>query len=681
MLLIKNCNKKLLITIILLILTNHIKAQSDSIELKTLNLKEVILNSTKIDSKKKSMPLSVTIIDSINLDILQQNSLKEFINNIPGVFSLNSNNYAQDLRISIRGFGARSAFGIRGIKLIVDGIPETTPDGQGQLDNLNLGIIKRIEVIRGPIASLYGSSSGGVISVQSISDFEKNFINLKTTIGDYGMKNYQAVIGLKKSKFEVLFHANKFNTNGYRERGINRQKNFLTKVSYKTKNNGNFKFLISYTDSPFAGDPGGLNNDERKLNRRGARQKNIDYDSHEVIDHFKTSLKWEYKPISNIKLSASSFFSNRNFFGKLPFENSGIVDLKRNYGGGNFNISLFQENEKYVNTLYFGTELSIQNDHRKRFNNLKGDKGKLILDQIESFDNVAVFLIDHFKYKNIVINLGLRWDQNILATNRELLDIKLNKINPNIALGYQVTEKLNFWTSFSSSFETPTLSELSSNPYSESGLNPNLSSQSAYNYEIGVKRTTRNSYFEIVAFYIPTTNEITPYEIELYPGRKFYRNAGKTKRKGIEINFNHNFSNLLKLENSFTFSDFKYDEFNYGSKSFKGNFLPGIPKNQLNSALNIKLFKDIFLRAEINFVDHLYTSDANQVKESSFWLGKIKIRKEISRSSFVCVPFLGINNIFNTAYSDNIRINAFGGRYFEPAPLRNIYFGLKLGML
>ena len=109
--------------------------------------------------------------------------------------------------------------------------------------------------------------------------------------------------------------------------------------------------------------------------------------------------------------------------------------------------------------------------------------------------------------------------------------------------------------------------------------------------------------------------------------------------------------------------------------------MPGIPKNQLNSALNIKLFKDIFLRAEINFVDHLYTSDANQVKESSFWLGKIKIRKEISRSSFVCVPFLGINNIFNTAYSDNIRINAFGGRYFEPAPLRNIYFGLKLGML
>ena len=144
----------------------------DTTQIKVLDLKEVIVNSSKIPSRLADIPLSVNVLDTaLNVYFLQQNSLKEYINRIPGVFTLNANNFAQDLRISIRGFGARSAFGIRGIKLIVDGIPETTPDGQGQLDNLNLGIIERVEVIRGPSASLYGNASGGVIKINSISNF------------------------------------------------------------------------------------------------------------------------------------------------------------------------------------------------------------------------------------------------------------------------------------------------------------------------------------------------------------------------------------------------------------------------------------------------------------------------------------------------------------------------------
>ena len=208
------------------------------------------------------------------------------------MFTLNANNFAQDLRISIRGFGARSAFGIRGIKLIVDGIPETTPDGQGQLDNLNLGIIERVEVIRGPSASLYGNASGGVIKINSISNFENNFVNLKSTYGSYGMQNYQGSFGLKRLNSEALVHLNKISSNGYRDRSGIEQTNFLSRLRLNTKSIGVFSGSLSYTDSPYAGDPGGLTDQERNNNRSQARARNIDYDTYESINHFKSSLQW-----------------------------------------------------------------------------------------------------------------------------------------------------------------------------------------------------------------------------------------------------------------------------------------------------------------------------------------------------------------------------------------------------
>ena len=164
----------------------------DTTQIKVLDLKEVIVNSSKIPSRLADIPLSVNVLDTaLNVYFLQQNSLKEYINRIPGVFTLNANNFAQDLRISIRGFGARSAFGIRGIKLIVDGIPETTPDGQGQVDNLPLGLLGHLEVLRGPSGSLYGNAAGGVIYLETLDSLQGEAIRFRATFGSYNYQNYQ----------------------------------------------------------------------------------------------------------------------------------------------------------------------------------------------------------------------------------------------------------------------------------------------------------------------------------------------------------------------------------------------------------------------------------------------------------------------------------------------------------
>ena len=651
----------------------------DTTQIKVLDLKEVIVNSSKIPSRLADIPLSVNVLDTaLNVYILQQNSLKEYINRIPGVFTLNANNFAQDLRISIRGFGARSAFGIRGIKLIVDGIPETTPDGQGQLDNLNLGIIERVEVIRGPSASLYGNASGGVIKINSISNFENNFVNLKSTYGSYGMQNYQGSFGLKRLNSEALVHLNKISSDGYRDRSGIEQTNFLSRLRLNTKGIGVFSGSLSYTDSPYAGDPGGLTDKERNNNRAQARGRNIDYDTYESINHFKSSLQWELKNSEKISWNASTFYSKRNFYGKLPFEFGGIVDLDRDFWGGNFNFKLSSINEKVSNTLLLGLDLGFQKDRRKRFKNIKGVQGEITLNQIESFENRSFYLIDHLKYKNALITIGLRWDNNTLATDKTDYGIELYKLNPSIGINMSVSKNKNIWVSFSSSFETPTLSELSSNPYGDSGLNPQLIAQKALNFEFGYRSKMKNKYFEMVAFYIPTDDEITPYEIEQFPGRTFYRNAGKTSRKGIEIIFNHNISKKINFDNSYTFSDFKFREFTSGSNNLNDNYLPGIPKNIFNSNISYKTENGLIFLTEFIYNDKIYSSNNNDVFEKPYWLSNFKISKKINNKNLFWDIYFGLNNIFNTYYSDNIRLNAFGGRFFEPAPLRNFYLGLNL---
>ena len=665
---------------LILLFSNYSFSQIiDTTQIKVLDLNEVIVNSPKIPSRLSDIPLSVNVLDTaLNVNILQQNSLKEYINRIPGVFTLNANNFAQDLRISIRGFGARSAFGIRGIKLIVDGIPETTPDGQGQLDNLNLGIIERVEVIRGPSASLYGNASGGVIKINSISNFENNFVNLKSTYGSYGMQNYQGSFGLKRLNSEALVHLNKISSNGYRDRSGIEQTNFLSRLRLNTKSIGVFSGSLSYTDSPYAGDPGGLTDQERNNNRSQARARNIDYDTYESINHFKSSLQWELKNSEKISWNASTFYSKRNFYGKLPFEFGGIVDLDRDFWGGNFNFKLSSFNEKVSNTLLLGLDLGFQKDRRKRFKNIKGVQGEITLNQIESFENRSFYLIDHLKYKKALITIGLRWDNNTLATDKTDYSIELYKLNPSIGINMSVSKNKNIWVSFSSSFETPTLSELSSNPYGDSGLNPQLIAQKALNFEFGYRSKMKNKYFEMVAFYIPTDDEITPYEIEQFPGRTFYRNAGKTSRKGIEIIFNHNISKKINFDNSYTFSDFKFREFTSGGNNLNDNYLPGIPKNIFNSNISYKTENGLIFLTELIYNDKIYSSNNNDVFEKPYWLSNFKISKKINNKNLFWDIYFGLNNIFNTYYSDNIRLNAFGGRFFEPAPLRNFYLGLNL---
>ncbi|MBT5396298.1 MAG: TonB-dependent receptor, partial [Flavobacteriaceae bacterium] len=224
-----------------------------------IQLKEVVVSITKIKDSLKNSPFSISSINYSKFQsTAQQFYLSEYIERIPGLFISNDNNFAQDSRVSIRGFGSRANFGIRGIKLIVDGVPETTPDGQSQLDNLNLEIIKKIEIIRGTSSSLYGNSSAGVIRIESISDFDKSFSKIGYSLGSNNQTKKQVLFGIKNKQTYYTFLLSETKSDGYRDFGNFKNLNFNLKVKKNISKDTWLGFNFNLVNSPYANDPGGL---------------------------------------------------------------------------------------------------------------------------------------------------------------------------------------------------------------------------------------------------------------------------------------------------------------------------------------------------------------------------------------------------------------------------------------
>ena len=540
----------------------------------TITLNEVILKSIKTDKPKKIVPLSLSYINLNNQQkFFQKLSLQEYLISVPGLFTQNANNYAQDLRISLRGFGARAAFGIRGIKIIVDGIPETTPDGQGQLDNLPLGILKNFEVLRGPSASLYGNASGGVIYLNTIDSLPDNQdIQFQYRFGDFGFKSYEINTSLKGEKTIAMIHLNRTLTNGFRFNSGFEQNNLNTKVNHILSSKSTLQLQLNYTNSPRAEDAGGITLENTDIDWRQARQRNIDYDTYESVNQFKTGLRWNQKIGGVWDLESYGFYIYRDFFGKLPFENGGIIDLSRNYYGYGTRLNFQKSNH----TFELGIENNNQKDQRDRYQNLIGNQGDLTFSQLEKFSALGVYLLDELNLGGFLIRTNLRFDNLILGASSVIQDQVYRVLNPSIGISYKLSPKQIMYTNFSTSFETPTLSELSANPSGLEGLNLNLKPSKAENYELGWKGNWSRFTLEANLFYILSSNEILPYELEAFPGRAFYENTGETKRFGFEF-FGSYKNNSWEFIASLTEASYQFSGENIISKKY----LPGVPGSQI----------------------------------------------------------------------------------------------------
>jgi iron complex outermembrane receptor protein len=677
-------NIKLPLFFLLFLLIRYGNAQEVKTDSLKVQLESVTVNATKLSSRFVSSSLPVSVLKPRLADNTGI-GFQSLISGTPGLFALNANNYAQDLRISIRGFGARSAFGIRGIKIVVDGVPETTPDGQGQLDNLDLYSIDKVEIVRGAASSLYGNASGGVIYITSNQNVDSNFVELNAGVGSYGIQKYDASFGIVKDNFQSIIHASHAKANGYREQSGFENNTFNANWNYAKNDRTKWSGNINYTNAPIGDDPGGITLEDVNADRRQARARNVQFKAGESIQQLKGSVSFQKEFSNQSAFRFYGFANNRLFKGKLPFENGGIVNLNRFYYGQGGHYTIKKNRKNRVEAYLIGYDIAFQNDDRKRYDNLNGMQGGQSLNQTEQFNNQAVHAMAKWTFSKWFAEQSIRVDFNQLENTDQFLgdgddsgEINLTDVNFSSGLGIFLTQNITLVGRYGTAFETPALSELSANPTGNGGFNDALSPQSSTTLEFGVKGNWRKHLFEVTWFTIDVKDEILPYELDLFPGRTFYNNSGLTNRQGVEIAHARNWFKHWSTKLAFTYSDFKFEEFGLNGKDFSGMNLPGIPKTMFSWQLDYD-HETINVNLKGQHYSSMFANNDNSVEVESYALVDLSFHRTFKRPKFQLTPYIHFENLLNADYFDNIRINAFGNRFYEPGPERQFRVGVKLG--
>ena len=653
-------------------------AQQKNIKNDTLVLDEVTIESVKIPLKEKKSLYPITQINFKDYQSLTpQINISEFLESVPGLFILNNNNYAQDARISIRGFGSRANFGVRGIKIYVDGIPETSPDGQSQTDNINLEIIEKVEVFRGNNSSLFGSSSGGAISITTFEDFKKDFINVGYSLGSFNTSKKQATIGLVNKNGKMIFFISNTKSSGYRSHSGYENFNMNFKYIKPLNANNKLQLIANFLNSPSANDPGGLNLDEVKNNRSEGRFRNIQYDAGEKVKQYKVGFNLT-SIIRKLQLSNSVYYNQRLFDGKLPFGSGGIIDLNRAFWGYKLNVNI----QGYLN-YDLGFSYNNQKDDRQRFFNDEGIKTDQVMGQNENYENTSLYFFGSKSLGKLNFSGGARFENNVISLDSyfkpsDKKTRRINSFNPSVNFLYEF-DKIDVFANFSSGYETPTLNELSATS-NQTGFNDDLKNIKSNTFEIGFANLKKDNIinYSIRLFNISTINEITPYQLN--DGLVLYRNAGKTNKKGAEVEFNGKISDQLNFEYVASIGNYKFESFKFIENDFSNNVIPGIPKSQHNIKIKYKNESNFNLVVGLKRVGKMFADNSNKTEIDTYSSISVKMSKNLNLFETSITPFISIDNLFNKEYFDNIRINAFGSRFYEPAPGINFIGGLKLNL-
>ena len=635
----------------------------------TLDLEEVVIKSSLLLTQENAMPVTISTWSNNG----NSRSIEHELNNVPGVWLTNNSNAAQDYRISIRGFGSRASFGVRGIRILLDGIPQTTPDGQSQIDHLRLHLIQQSEIIRNPAGSRHGNAAGGVLSFFT-ENTNQNQANIRLQHGNFGLFSTDATIHHRLSdNSKIMSSFNYSKLDGYRKHAGFENKSTYVKFTHQ-KNEVLHKLSILHFDSPYAFDSGGLTLEEVNRNRSQGRERNIIFDAGESVR--QSQIAWHYKtPYQSGELETTLHFSPRVFDGKLPFENGGIIKLERDFYGG---MVLYRTSAKNrFGQGILGLDFQNQRDHRRRYANRTGMKGEQTMNQIERFSSASGFAIWSVSVGKSIFDLGIRYDNNqvalddYFAISEQRYERQFSRFSPHLGRLWKSSPTTAWFVSLGSGFEVPSLSELSANPYG-SGFNPEIKPMSFNSLDFGFRKQNPFCRWEVVAFYTTATNELIRYELEDFPDQNFYRNLGESTRYGIEVD-----ASFITFKNHMLNGGISLASYEFLEKGVLKN-LPGLPNTTTNLrwTYNKNNWK-IFINS--SFIGEYFADNSNEVSIDHYSISNLEIQKQFNLEYTPITIGLSVYNLTATNYFDNIRINAFGNRFYEPAPGRQILLSLKAG--
>ncbi|MEZ4964693.1 MAG: TonB-dependent receptor [Saprospiraceae bacterium] len=647
--------------------------------LRTDTLRAVEISAARMSSSPNESALAISVLDCDRLHLAQaQLSLSESLGAVPGVFTMGDANFSQDIRIAIRGFGARAGFGIRGIKLLLDGIPESAPDGQAQVDNIDLAVIDRLELLRGAPAGLWGNASGGLISLHTDpvpAQPGHGFAEVRLTGGAFGYRQAHIKAGLRRGKVSAIASLTRYDLEGYREHSGAAGTLFNSKISWSPDSSAQWTLLLNATDSPRADDAGALSAGQAEQDPASANSTNVRFRAGESLRQGRAAIVFVKYWGDTQSLRLRGYAAGRDFENRLPFENGGQVAFQRFFAGGG------GQYEWHTRRLHLsaGFDADRQADARQRFQNLDGVRGAQSLDQTEIFAGLGSFVAAEWNAAaRLKLSGGLRYDAVLLqvrdhfaADGDQSGKTWYRRGSPWAGLFFRLLPHLHMYANAGTRFETPTLSELSNNPAGTGGFASGLLPQRTTAFEAGLRGQVNSSKagrlgWEIACFRSYTRDELSPYELPGQPGRTYYRNAGEVLRQGLEISLDWHPLDGLSLLTQYTFSDFRFKRYTTPAGDVSGNRLPVLPQHLGQAELRWERPEGLYFLTTFRLTGNLYADDANAVPVDGWAFLKARIGWRRKFGIISVDLFTGADNLTDVRYFNNVRPNAGGGRYFEP---------------
>ncbi|HBQ7843867.1 TPA: TonB-dependent receptor [Klebsiella aerogenes] len=667
----------------------------------------MVVTATPTAVSELDTPAAVSVVNGDDMrQAAPRINLSESLGAVPGLQVQNRQNYAQDLQLSIRGFGSRSTYGVRGLRLYVDGIPATMPDGQGQTSNIDIGSIDSLEVLRGPFSALYGNSSGGVINVNTQTGSQPPTIEASSYYGSfgtwhYGLKATGAVgDGTQAGDVDYTVSTNRFTTHGSRDHSGARKNLANAKLGVRINDVSKLTLLFNSVDIK-ANDPGGLSYEEWQNNPRQS-PRGDQYNTRKTVKQTQAGLRYERQLSQQDDLSVMMYAGERETtqYQSIPMapqlkpsHSGGVIDLTRHYQG--IDTRWTHRGELLV-PVTFTTGLDYENmsERRKGYENYVlvngapqyGEQGNLRRNERNLMWNLDPYLQTQWQLTDrLTFDAGIRYSSVWFDSNDYYVtpgnsddsgDASYHKWLPAGSLKYAVTDAWNIYLSAGRGFETPTINELSYRSGNQSGLNFDLKPSTNETVEIGSKTRIGNGLFTAALFQTDTDNEIVVDSSS--GGRTSYKNAGKTRRQGMELGLDQQFGDSWKLKAAWTWLDATYRTNVCGSSDCNGNRIPGIARNMGYASFGYQPEQGWYAGSDIRYMGDIMANDANTAKAPSWTVVGLTTGYKWSYGKMDMDLFGRVDNLFDRTYVGSVIVNESNGRYYEPAPGRNFGIGMNL---
>ena len=659
----------------------------------TITLAPVVVTVLRSPLRLDRVPFSTSVL--AGPEFTEGNTglfIEEALHGLPGVRVQNRYNASVGERISIRGFGARSQFGVRGIKILVDGIPATLPDGQSTLDHLDIGSLGRVQALRGPAAALYGNGAGGVILFESVPPHSGAYRHDAAVVaGSDGLLRVQTTgsgtaggVTFRASAAQSRFDGFRNNETGSGEDPYSQSTRTTLNAGFAANAAGGRLSLQLNGLQLDALNPGSLPGELFDDGSNQAWGFNVGRRTRKDVRQGQAGISWQ-GGVGGLEGTFSAYGVRRELDNPIP---TSVIDLDRSGGGVRVALGRGWDVAAGSARADFGVEGEFQSDDRRNFANDGGEAAALTLDQQERVRATALFgqlqlplntrigVVGALRFDHFSFNADDRFQA---ANNPDDSGTRtMTGLNPSLGLHLDLGDH-GVFASVARSFETPTTTELANQPDRAGGFNPGLEPQRGWTLEGGLRGDLggRASY-DLAAYSSTLANQLVPFEVPSAPGRRFYRNAGKSRIQGFEAAARAELSSLLSARLAYGYVDARFTEFSVGGNDYADNSVPGIAPHRLEGALRAALglwYGELRVEAR----GEVPANDANDARADGYTLVELRVGGSGIRAGEMRLsPFAAITNLTDARYASSVVVNAFGGRYFEPGPDRGGYLGLSV---